>query len=82
MNYEDNKRRILQSLQGENQNTDVSEDLTKHDLVNRPENFTKTIVVINLIKDYDFQHGVGGTFHPSVEIIIGGPNQTPVTPIG
>lgn len=82
MNYDDNKRKMRDSLQRENQNTDDAQNLEKIDLILHPENFKKKIVTINLIKGYDFQHGVGGTFHSSVRITIGGPGAGGIILIG
>lgn len=74
MNFDENKRKVRESIEREIKNTEDAVDLQKIDLLLRPENFTKKVVTINLIKGYDFQHGLGGTFHPSVHITIGGPN--------
>jgi hypothetical protein len=76
MKYDTNKRKLFSVDQNENQNLFNGENLIKSDLIEKPENVTKKIQVINLIKKYNFTFGIVSTpFDSRVKVIFGGPEQ-------
>lgn len=83
MKYESQVRKILKTIQTENQNHSDANELIKYDLLARSDNFSKQVGKISLVKGFDMTTGTttpDGFVNPMVTVTRGIP-QIPPPPI-